>query len=473
MPTAIVKGAGPAGLAAAITLAQSGFFVKVFEKRSKRPMGLGRRNVVAIRPEGLRTLDELGALRYALEFQNSTEFTGCITHMKRGTTVSEFDGLVFPWPLQRYGSAEVEGSPAAREEYKTPDGIQMQVPSCLICLGDLEDCLTRAAHELGVEIVHNATVSLQRHAYTKDFAAISTSATDHSSTSLGVPDLIVCASGKNDFDLQAELDLERHEAILMTADNLPDPAASADPFTLRFNNERDSSIEEQIMSVFGIKDSTSEVGVLDHFTRKYTNPSVDTTHPQPVVEIKMTHSESTALLLQIPRSAPDLHHSPAAYEEYLVSRINALLGASYSSFEQIQQEDLITWGDPSKPISITTTTAPRYVYGNNVILIGDCAMSCSPNSGIGAEIALTVDSASVKALAQILATSPDEVARRQALVEFNMRKAESAVIWSQGSSLFYATKEENERFLRNELVEEPKLVGIQRAIFGPLITAQG
>lgn len=83
-------------------------------------------------------------------------------------------------------------------------------------------------------------------------------------------------------------------------------------------------------------------------------------------------------------------------------------------------------------------------------------MSFSPSSGIGADIGLTVDSKSVELLAmklnKINAESQGDFHKSlttKALNEFDLRKAESAVLWSQGSKQFYFTQEQAKIILKS------------------------
>lgn len=457
-PTAVVKGAGPAGLATAISLAQAGFSVHVVEKRPHRSFGQGRKNVVAIRPEGLRQLEGLGALDHILRSKVGRGNVGCITRMTEGKSWSELDGFELPWILKRYPPAEPAEfrHDAEGDEYEVPQSVTEQFPSSYICLGDLEDCLTQAAVDLGVKITYDATFSLSQCKGNTDKFSVELLDSTGRTEFLATPDLIVCASGKNDATLASQLGFEQRKGVLLTEANLPHLGDSSNPFALRFNKDADLELESQRMSVFGVSNPTLKQGLLAHAMRKH--PSSDSTsttipntesnnvssslQPEPLVEIQMNHASAAHLILQPPRSLPS-----SELEPYLVHRVNEIVQPStpYTSIAALRSSGNLLWGDPLSTVTIETVTAPQYVFGRNVILVGDCAMSCSPSSGIGAEIGITVDSKAVRTLGERWRDAQgDGDEERHALLEFNMAKAQSAVMWSQASRMFYSTTRESE-----------------------------
>lgn len=459
---AVVKGAGPAGLAAAIALAQSGFSVHVIEKRPFRPVGQGRKNVVALRPEALRQLESLGALKYVLESKTDRGNVGALTRMTDARSWSEIDGSELIWVLKRYPPAEPSRFKADGEtvDYEIPASVTEQFPSCYICLGDLEDSLAQAARSLDVKITYDATISLKQSPNNDVVYAVDLIADSKSSLSLGTPDLIVCASGKNDLAVRSQLDFQLRKGVLLTESNLPETSSCSDPFALRLANDADSEIETQFMSVFGVSHPSLKPGFLEHAVRKYlpssshagsAQPSQPERPPEPLVEIQMNHASTAHMIIQPPRSLPR-----SDLEPYVLSRLNNILRPSqpFPSISALRSSGLISWGDPLSPVTIETATAPKYVFGNNVVLVGDCAISCSPSSGIGAEIGVTVDSRSIKTLAEKWqdienkdqSRTGKEEERQKALVEFNLQKAQSAVMWSQASRIFYSTQQEADKW---------------------------
>lgn len=423
---AVVKGGGPGGLAAAIALAQSGFLVHVIEKRPARDIGKGRMNLVALRAEGIRQLEALGAFQYALTSKSGNGTKGSITPMTTTKTINELPPLngPFPWPLLHY---------VGPEDYNVPEKINEQLPSSYINLGDIEDCLTRAAKNLGVTFTYHATISLHKDISSESYTCFLLE-NNHNPISLGTPDLIICASGKNDTALQDELNFSRRSGDFLSDANLPD-LDSSDPLALRFHDTEDK-LESQQMYVFGIRHPV-EAGYVETHVRKYPNHG-----EEPIIEIQMNQPNAAHFILQPPRSmtSPDL-------EMYILSRINARLGSKYTSLQAIKDSGNVSWGDPTKSVVIETSTAPKNVYGDNVVLVGDCAMSCTPSSGIGAEIALTVDSQSVRRLGEALVNAKGVMMKiRQGLVRFNFEKTESAIMWSQCSRFSYMTREEAEKW---------------------------
>ncbi|KAK5945905.1 hypothetical protein PMZ80_000044 [Knufia obscura] len=409
---------------AAIALAQSGFDVKVIEKRPQRPVGHGRKNMVALRPEALRQLESLGALKYALKSNSKDGDLGCITRMTEGKTTSEIDGSVFEWPLKRYPGAEPEYRTGNKQNrYEIPSKITEQVPSSFINLGDLEDCLAQAAVEHAVSITYDTTLVIGQSSKTFTATVVTSAGVIND---LGRPDLIVCASGKNDHSLTSEIGINRIPCAVLTDADLTPTQKPETPFDLHLRDDASEDLESQLYSVFVIQDPSLRMGTLEHLNRKYISSPYNI--PQPVVEIQMNHATAAHSILQHPRSEPPLSANQKNLEAFILGRLNARL--------------------------VETVTASQFVYGDNVILVGDCAMSCSPASGIGADIGMTVDSQSVRVLADALKDARgDQEKKREALMQFNLRKAESAVIWSQKSRMFYLTRREANEVLERQRTE--------------------
>ncbi|KAJ9650383.1 hypothetical protein H2198_010318 [Neophaeococcomyces mojaviensis] len=403
--------------------------------------------MVALRPEALRQMEALGALQYITNSKTGHGDIGSLTRMTKGKTASEIDGGVFEWPLKRYPPSEPQALKAKQDEsYDVPQKVNDQVPSYFIDLGDLEDALSKAAEDNGIELIYDASICLveetEGNAYRVQLVH---NAEPSQLRDLGIPDLVVCASGKNDHFLEKQLSFTRHIGVLLTDENLPDTNDPTSPRTLRFRDGANHEIESQLFSVFGIKTSPKDttMGVLDHVIRKYNAENT----LQPVVEIQMNHASAVHCLLQLPRHIHPLSTSPEQLEQYINSRINARLNTFYTSISDMRNADAIVWGDPLTPVTVETSTASQYVFGTNVVLVGDAAMSCSPSSGIGAEIGLTVDSRSIRELAVGLRDAIDEREKAKVLNVFNLRKAESAVMWSKGSRAFYITRQEADEIL--------------------------
>lgn len=408
--------------------------------------------MVAIRPEGIKRLEQLGALSDLLASRDECGNNENITCMVAAQTASEMDGTVFPWPLKYYPPAEPAKFLAKGEDgaqYDAPAVLSEQLPSTFVTLGGMEDALRQAAIKSGVEITYDATLDLAPSNDDDNYKVTLIDSSDNH-TELGIPTLIVLASGKNDISIANQLSFTRRIGVLLESSNLPDLTSSSNPRALQLTDTADHELESQLFCVFGVEYpyEDSSVGVLDHVVRKYkAEPAAKTF--QPVIEIQMNQKQSAHLLLHLPRAVAQLApHSPEL-ERYVLSRINERLKSEvpFTSVQQLRDRNMITWGDPLQPVTVETATAPQYAYGSNVILIGDAAMSCSPSSGIGADIGLTNDSKSVAVLAESLAKigkeSPEtsqKVLTMKALDEFNLRKAESAIIWSQGSRMFYLTQ---------------------------------
>lgn len=462
--SALIKGAGPSGLASAVALAQNGFKVRVVEKRPERPLGQGRQNMVAIRPEGLRRLDELGALPYLLASRDEKGNNERFTRITEAATKSELDGSVWVWDMKRYPPAEPTSFLEQNDiPYKVPKSLSSQYPSSFVTIGDVEDALRQAALKVGVELMYDATITVTPNENVDKFSA----SIVHSSEppiSLETPSLIVLASGKSDPAIPAQLSFARRNGVLLEVSNLPDLNSSENPRALQLSETADHEMETQFFSVFGIRylSESSNVGILDHVVRKYRS-TPETEIFQPVIEIQMNHAQSSHMLLHLPRSKTPFEANSPELEEYVLSRLNARLTPKvpFRSIQQLKNLGMISWGDPLQPITVETSTAPQFAYGTNVILVGDAAISCSPSSGIGADIGVTIDSKSVEILAKGLARVSHEPGGKanqdsvtKLLDEYNMRKAESAIMWSQGSRIFYVMQQQAEEILNRMDMEE-------------------
>lgn len=409
--------------------------------------------MVALRPEALRQMDNLGALQHALNSKTGHGDNGGFTRMTQGRTMNEIDGSVFEWPLKRYPPAEPEEYRSQElQEYQIPAKVNEQVPSSYIDLGDLEDALAQAACDYGVDLIYDATIDLVKESESDAYRAELVSNTNDTNVrqDLGTPDLVVCASGKGDRGVEKQLNFTRRIGVFLTDDSLPQQNGLESSNALNLDGKPDAEIESQLFSVFGLKladgsTSNTSKGNILHQIRKYKTNDVT----QPVVDIEMNHASAAHCLLQIPRQEPPLPTNAVQFEEYMVERVNERLGTTYTSVKSMREQDLIVWGDPLRPVVVETATAPQYVFGTNVVLIGDAAMSCSPSSGMGAEVGLTVDSQSIGELAAGLKHVKTLEDKQDLLKLFNTRKAESAIMWSQGSRTYYLEKREADQILES------------------------
>lgn len=421
--TAAVRGGGPGALASAVALAQEGFKVRVADIRPEHAVGEGRRNLVAIRPEAMRQLDILGALKY-LERDN------LVTKNKNFLIINEWNGMKLRPPQVDFRAAN----------YRTPEDRKEHFTTHLVALGDLEDALARAARDLGVVIDHQATINTEPVAGTKRRRAMVVPNDPSQRTlDLGPCDLILCGSGKGDEPLAQELGMDRRIGVKIDLDNLPQVGSRE----MRFGPQRE--LESLKFCVLGFHNPALENGTFHMHIRKMNlGPG---TPDQPLNEYLFGHQDITSMLLQIPRGMD--YENPTVLETYVLSRINHYLGSNYTSIEAFERQNPARWGNPMQPFTVETGSAMTYVYGGNTITIGDFAMFDSPSSGIGAEIATTVDSISVRELARDLreracgklGMGPSGKRRSQALTDFNTKRAQASELWSRASRPFYVTAE--------------------------------
>lgn len=347
--------------------------------------------------------------------------------MTKGKTYKELTVSNWDWILQFYDP----------ESYVSPAKLNEQEPSTFINLGDLEDALTKAASGMGVDIRYQATMSLHRGITTGERARHAVTLHDLLSgqfQDLGVPDLIVCASGKNDREIQEELGFVSRKGQILTIDGIGTQATGSHDLDIG-----DEFLESQLFSVFGIKHKSLEPGVLEHIVRKHKTG-------EPLVEIQMNHASAAHFILQHPRGGFG-GDADQQLESYILEIINRRLGTGYTTVQAMRDDELAVWGDPLCPVVVETSTATRFVF-DNVVLVGDCGMSCSPSSGLGADIGMTHDSKAIRILAIGLREAVSEEEKRAALQKFSLQKAEGAVMWSEGSRKFYLTKDEASQFMK-------------------------
>ncbi len=144
--TAVVLGAGPSGLIAALTIAQEGFAdVVLLEKR----MAFTRRNVVNLHPEALHVFKRLGILE---------------PFLIRASQIIDHLGFVFADGASLYAFRDIGYETAIDPEQ--PFDIQdvkhgfINETLYSITLADLQDLLARIACDRGIRIISEADVEL-------------------------------------------------------------------------------------------------------------------------------------------------------------------------------------------------------------------------------------------------------------------------------------------------------------------------
>lgn len=192
--TAVVKGAGPAGISAAIELDKLGFHVVLVDSRN----GNKRLNFIAVRAETNRRLHELGALKHL-------RARARWARMARREIFDEFTQTFL----------EAEKSPVFFDEpgYVRPAALCDQISTHYTSIADLETSLLLALKDQaerspmgGVKVVPHSSIRVTRSPGTKrDRVTLVPQDASQPSVDLGCPDLIVWATGKRDPDLERDL----------------------------------------------------------------------------------------------------------------------------------------------------------------------------------------------------------------------------------------------------------------------------
>lgn len=196
--TAVVKGAGPAGLSAALELDKLGYNVVLVDCRDANK----RMNIIAARAE-MNRLHELGALKHLKEHD-------------RWIQVAARE-LFDEW-TQQY----LEVKPPVffdQPGYVRPETMGDQISTHFISIADLETSLgerqTQGRDQSGYI---NATIRVTRREGTKrDHVTLFPKDASQPSVDLGFPDLVVWATGKRDPDLQQNLRITQQWNLDLTA----------------------------------------------------------------------------------------------------------------------------------------------------------------------------------------------------------------------------------------------------------------
>lgn len=281
----------------------------------------------------------------------------------------------------------------------------------------------------------------------------------HEEVDFGVPDLIVCASGKGDQVLLQELGVQRYHAISITEASLP-VASKADGASrfMNFASNVEGEMETQswvnigIMRlnvnnkpesrfVFDIKD-TSQHGVEQMLC--------DFIFVWPAARDDINQDDHVFITSQIPRGMPQALDE---MQKHALKKVNHYLGTTYKDFQELANHIPLPKDKVRSvsPVIVETCSLPTYVFGKNLIVIGDAAASDSPVAGFGADAGFHHDSKSLAILAQRLKHVPDgEIADEDiesALDDFNIRRARTTLEWVDGCRHRYITAKEAERIV--------------------------
>ncbi|GAO52250.1 hypothetical protein SAICODRAFT_29783 [Saitoella complicata NRRL Y-17804] len=438
LPTALIKGAGPGGLAASITLARLGYLTLLIDKRPTH----FRTNFVVLRPETLRQLSLLGALKILEEegkieriMDMEAEFPVPVEGSEGEITVESMRPPFVDWRQEGYDV------PVVRD-------LGMQHSTHTVRIADLEHALLKVAHQQGVIILRESTVRLTRT--TDRFRATLSRNGDGTNFDLGFPDLIVIASGKRDPEALHDIGITYLRHHRLTASSLP----TLDQPNLLLPSHP-GPLERQFFITFEVKSQTPPSGTvrLRLLPRRDGESGV---LERQVESAHFAHQGSIIFGLQIPRVIEPTDECSIGH--YVLGKANEILCSEYKSLEEMP----IVWGSPTKPFVVEVCSARTFTYGSNLVLLGDAAGSSTLCTGQGAEIAATVDPLNLRDLAEGLKKRREAEAKghgvettksqEELLAEYNVRKAETLLLWSETSDKFWLEKEEVEEIRRKTRV---------------------
>jgi len=448
--TAVIRGGGPSALAASIAIAQAGWHVQLASLRSATIFT--RTAAIVLRPNAAIHLQALGVLQYL-------EDRGAIPFMSSTQLENPYLGI----------HATLKNVDFRAPEYDEENPMMNSVTFTLM-LNSLEEALAHRARELGVVIHEEATVRLERRAGTKrmhatlKFTGTSSIEKQKHDVDLGFPDLVVCASGKGDKSLERELGVERLHGINYTADTLP----VAGSRMCRFGEA--GEIETQYWLNVGPM-RVPEDGSCSFLGRWFEDmyPSGDGIDGGDAMATALPHKQPTAdFIMRWPARKDDAKQEgifnvlsmiprgfdidAESFEARILEKVNHYLGSDFKTYNDLAAAHL----DPESakrskiPVKVERCSLPTYVYGSNVVVIGDAAASCTPAGGIGASIGFFDDNVAISLLAQRFGQRYEakfrgeepEMSREAALDEFNLNKAKGTLKWVDTAFYTYVTTEE-------------------------------
>lgn len=357
--TAVVKGAGPAGICAALELDKLGFNVVLVDCRDANK----RLNLVATRAELHRRLHELGALK----------------HLRRNKCWIKVASreMFDEWTQQ-----VLEVKPPVffdQPGYVRPENMSDQIPTHLISIADLETSLLLAAKEQaassptgGIKVVTNATIRVNQQQGTKR-NRVSLVPKDglQPSINLGFPDLIVWATGKRDPDL------ERDTGIVQQC-NLDLTAGPGAPL-----------LAPQAFLLFQLR---SKSAVPQPYLHAVLRKELCDAQPQRLVRGWACAHSLANCTVQLPYGLTPRNRSDPPdvekVERHVLGQLNAEYGTCYADLDALQKEHTLIYGSWSKIFWVDTSLASALTHGSNLVLAGDAGGTSSPGAGTLLEFVL-------------------------------------------------------------------------------------
>ncbi|GAQ90167.1 hypothetical protein KFL_006080030 [Klebsormidium nitens] len=425
--TAVVKGAGPAGISAALELDKLGFHVVLVDCRNAN----ARLNMIAVRAETNRRLHELGALKHLKAHARWAR-------MARREIFDE-------WTQQ---FLEAEKAPVFFDApgYARPAALCDQISTHYTSTADLETSLLMAVKDQaqssatgGVKVVPHASIRVTRAPGTKrDRVTLVPKDASQPSVDLGCPDLVVWATGKRDPDLARDLGITQQYNV----DLINGPGAPP--------------LEPQAFLLFQLKPKTP-ASALRYMHTVLTKELCDA-KPQKLIRGWVYAHGVLNCTIQLPcgltprgQSAPP---DPEQVARHVVGQVNAEHGTSYASVDALLRDYDVTYGSISNIFWVDTSLASALTHGSNLVLAGDAGGTSSPGSGTGAATAIVSDSESVARLgAGLLARKRAKATcgaaaaapKRAALMaQYARDKMDAILAWAKSARMYLVTQAEAE-----------------------------
>lgn len=355
--TAVIIGAGPGGLAAAITLAQLGMKVTVLEARANESgdkPAHSRPHQISLRQDSLIMLKKLGV------YDEVMEKSGFVKRELHLTTDGQDDHQVSsskPW-----GVAQDHTRSFLDPTMLMTDSVSQ------VRISDLEKALLSQAEKLGIEIKCGVSAELARSengaSYGVSIRNVKKDGDGYSpygeSSSLGTPDLVVAADG----------------------------AGSPTRLALGIDVLEESPLKHYLG------------GHIQIGTQGETRKATLTESNGMVRHIMGTgHAQYDATWVSVEISPEEAKLSPSERAELLADKAGWVMGT------ELSPED-IGWG-AGQVTTVQNRRAETTTAGDNVVLLGDAAGSGSVWVGGGLNLALTTHLSSLTNLALRITADKD------------------------------------------------------------------
>ena len=352
--TAVVLGAGPGGLMAALTLRDEGFeHVVVLEKRCS----FSRFNIVNLHPESLHILHRLGLIDRFLH---------------RASRIIEHRGFVFAAGMASYEfqdvGFEVELDPEqAFDVHDVKDGFKNETLYS-ISVADLQSLLAEIALERGIQIVAEADVELVA-GVDGTYSVRAMAGARRADIAIDAPTLIVLAEGARG---------ERYQA-------------------LGGRYVKQESLWPQETWVFGNFKCSPPHGC-SYLMFEFYNDCDDLTISNCILLPRIGE-------VNISVTVTDPEISAARIEELIATQAAKVLRVAGIP----SPDPRVVWTS-AQPVRIAPKSAVRNHFGKNVILAGDVSGANSPTAALGATLCTSAYPYAIGQLVRDLASEGPDAA---------------------------------------------------------------